>query len=62
MMKPSLKKQPILRQTQSQSLTSPKISIPPRSGLNSGTSMGFWRLKWLHLTGQLISRMERIKT
>ena len=24
--------------------------------------MGFWRLNWLHLTGQSIDRMERIKT
>jgi len=29
---------------------------------DSGKSKGFWRLKWLHLKGQSIERMERIKT
>ena len=27
-----------------------------------GKSKGFWQLKWLHLKGQSIKRMERIKT
>jgi hypothetical protein len=27
------------------SLTTPEISIPPHSELNSGMSKGFWRLK-----------------
>jgi hypothetical protein len=62
MMKSSLKKQPIPRQTQSSSLTSPKISIPPHIEADSGMSMGFRRLNWLHLKGQSISWTERIKT
>ncbi len=36
--------------------------IPPHSDFNSGKSMGFWRLNWLHLTGQSIDWTERIKT
>ena len=61
-MKQSLKKRPILRQTQFLCLTSPEISIPPHFTQDSGKSMGFWRSKWLHLTGQSIDWMERIKT
>jgi hypothetical protein len=38
-------------------LTSPKISIPPHFGINSGKSMGFWRLNWLHLKGR-INRLD----
>ena len=61
-MKPSLEKQPMFRQTLILSLTSPEISIPPHFGSISGKSMGFWRLNWLHLTGQSIDWTERIKT
>jgi Reverse transcriptase (RNA-dependent DNA polymerase) len=41
------------------SLTSPEISIPLHFPSDSSMSMGFWRLKWLHLTGQSIDGMER---
>jgi len=54
MMKQSLEKQPIRRQTQYQSLTLPEISIPPYYRPKNGMSKGFWRLKWLHLKGQSI--------
>ena len=62
MMKQSLKKQPIMRQAQYLSLTSPEISIPPHFDMNNGKSMGFWRSNWLHLKGQSIDWTERIKT
>ena len=62
MMKQSLKKRPTTGQTSILSLTLPEISIPPHSLIDSGKSMGFWRLNWLHLKGQSIDWMERIKT
>jgi hypothetical protein len=48
--------------SQSPRLTLPEISTPPCFKTNNGMSMGFWRLKWLHLKGQSIDGMERIKT
>jgi hypothetical protein len=62
MVKQSLEKRLTRKQTQSKSLTSPEISIPPHPFLGIGTSQGFWQLNWLHLTEQTIIRMERIKT
>ncbi len=35
---------------------------PAASVVNSGKSLGFWRLNWLHLTGLTIKETERIKT
>ena len=61
-MKPSLKKRLKCRQTQSISLTSPEISIPPHMVSDSGKSKGFWQLNWLHLKGLTIDWTERIKT
>jgi hypothetical protein len=62
MVKLSLKKQPTSGQSQYRRLTPPEISIPPHHCASSGKSKGFWRLNWLHLTGQSIDWMERIKT
>ena len=39
-----------------------RVKYPAAYHNNSGTSMGFWRLKWLHLKGLTIERAERIKT
>jgi hypothetical protein len=52
MVKQSLEKRLTRKQTQSKSLTSPEISIPPHPFLGIGTSQGFWQLNWLHLTEQ----------
>jgi hypothetical protein len=34
------------------SLTLPEISTPQHQGRIAAKSKGFWRLNWLHLTGQ----------
>ena len=63
MMKPSLEKQPMGRQTLILSLTLPETKIltdlyPAAFFLYSGKSMGFWRLNWLHLKGQSIDAVQ----
>jgi hypothetical protein len=62
MMKQSLEKQPISRQTQSIKSDLAKDLYPTANLHINGLSKGFWRLNWLHLKGQTISRTERIKT
>ena len=61
-MKQSLKKQPTVGADAILMSYSARDKYPAAYHSNNGTSMGFWRLKWLHLKGQLIDWTERIKT